>query len=121
MDISEAKDVILQEIEVKLGKMSIHKRLAVLRYMKRYVLNMADFEVEEAIRLNGNELSPELEFKVKQATKGYETWMAKHGRVVPMTPDEIKAKEAETKKVFADLDYDVRHRLIPPMPNGKWK
>jgi len=101
MDIARAKDIILEGIEVKIGEMSIHKRLAVLRYMKSYVFRMADFEVEEAISIDEGKgkLSPELEFKISQASDGYDTWMSKHGRkyAAVLTPEQKKKQSANLK------------------------
>ena len=107
MDFNRARDLLMEAVEMKLGKMPIHKRLSVLRYMKTYIRFMADFEVDEAIRLDEGKgkLSPELEYKLEQASKGYDNWMAKHNRVVRTREEKAEAGRRLTE--WADAGFQM--------------
>jgi len=98
MDIAEGKDFLIRAVDVSLDmNISIHKRLAIMRYMKTYIYRMANYEVEKAteevkkaIKLGEgvDKLAPDLAYKLNQASEGYDNWMAKHGRQPPQTREE---------------------------------
>ncbi len=57
------------------------KRQAVERYMRTYLRALTGVELDFEVRYtdtNGG-LSPTIEFKVKQASAGYDKYMARHG------------------------------------------
>ena len=58
------------------------KRLALERYMRTYLraLTMPELEFELKYAEGNNELSPTIQFKIEQASKGYDAFMARHGK-----------------------------------------
>jgi len=80
MDRFKAKDLILYDCEHRLKGEPMHKRLAVLRYMKRVIDNLGDYQLERVIELNikNKALSEELQYKLDLASERYDRGMAKH-------------------------------------------
>ena len=114
MDIAESKDFLIKLVDLNLDRhISTHKRLAVMRYMKTYIYRMADCEVDEAVKEGKRALklgedrdllAPDLAYKFNQASKGYDNWMAKHGRQQPRTREE-KEKATRRLRVWADAGF----------------
>ena len=82
--IEQARDLLILTVDVAIPKdFPMEKRLAVMRYMKTYIRAMADYEIDEFFKLRGDskdDLPPDVAFKLKQASGGYDDWMVKRGR-----------------------------------------
>lgn len=114
MDIAESKDFLIGLVDLSLDRhISIHKRLAVMRYMKTYIYRMAKCEVDEAVKegkralelgKDRDWLARDLAYKLNQSSEGYDNWMAKHGRQQPRTREE-RAQTARRLTAWADAGF----------------
>lgn len=93
--LNKEQEVILHSCELRLKDAPIHKRLAVLRYMKKFIENLAAYQVEAAVALDTGkgELPEEIEYRLNLASERYDGWMAKHNRVMITKEEKARAKE----------------------------
>lgn len=79
----QIRDLLILCVDTELPKrFTVHKRLAIMRYMKTYIRAMATYELEEFARLAKagiSDLPDAVAFKVNQASKGYDAFMARRG------------------------------------------
>ena len=70
-------------VQNQTGEFSRSKQLAVDRYMRTFIRSLTKYEliVANQIYHNSDALVPDIEFKIVQASEGYDLFMAKRGRV----------------------------------------
>ena len=70
-------------VQMQTGEFPRSKQLAVDRYMRTFLRSLTKYELEVANQVyrNSDALVPDIEFKVVQASEGYDRFMAKRGWV----------------------------------------
>lgn len=94
-DTNSPKEFLIAAISLVTNKFPIRKRLAVTRYMKTYIYRMSGYEIAETIERIKAGRRTDLDYKLEQASKGYDKWMIKHGR------------QEEEEPGFRPTPYDV--------------
>jgi len=70
-------------VQMQTAKFPRPKKLAVDRYMRTFLRSLTKYELEIANQVYKNSFSlvPDIEFKINQASEGYDRFMAKRGWV----------------------------------------
>lgn len=85
-EINNREDIVsnlMVLVRLQTGKFPTSKKLAVDRYMRTFLRSLTSFELEIANQVYENSfaLVPDIEFKIAQASEGYDRFMAKRGWV----------------------------------------
>lgn len=86
METIDREDIVsnlMVLVQMQTGEFPRSKNLAVDRYMRTFLRSLTKYELEIANQVykNSYSLVPDIEFKINQASEGYDRFMAKRGWV----------------------------------------
>lgn len=72
---------LMQYVYIETSKFPINKRFAVERYMRTFLRRLTKMELQAAIWVFNNKgiLHPDIDYKMNQASEGYDKFMQKRG------------------------------------------
>ena len=83
IDKEDIVSYLMALVQIQTGKFPRSKQLAVDRYMRTFIRSLTKLELKIADQVFNNSyaLVPDIEFKILQASEGYDRFMAKRGWV----------------------------------------